>query len=185
MPDDRELRVAERHELNAHPDAALSALAASQHGVVARWQLAAIGVSLAMQRSRIASGHLLPRTRRGPGYAAVRAVLADHRAAGASLTRSELEDRFFHLIDEAGLPRPRTNATVERYEVDAFWAAQRLVVELDGWAFHRTRTAFERDRAKADALKLCGYVVLQFTHRDVTSRPDHVVATIRAAQNWR
>jgi hypothetical protein len=32
---------------------------------------------------------------------------------------------------------------------------------------------------------LRGYAVLRFTHRDVTGRPGHVAAAIRAAQDWR
>ncbi len=124
------------------------------------------------------------RTRNGGGHATLREVIADHAAAGASLTRSELEDRFLRLVDRAGLPRPRTNAVVEGVEVDAFWPP-RLVVELDGWAFHRGRGAFERDRAKSNLLTASGHVVLRFTHRDVVDRPEGVAETIRAAQDWR
>jgi very-short-patch-repair endonuclease len=128
---------------------------------------------------------------RSPRSPQASTVLAAHRRAGVSLTRSALEDRFLALLDRAGLPPPRTNAIVEGYEVDAFWRDQRLVVELDGYAFQHTRTAFQRDREKSNELMLRGWAVLRFTHRDVTSRPDRVAAAVRAAltaerlQDWR
>ena len=44
--------------------------------------------------------------------------------------------------------RPVTGATVLGREVDAFWPAQKLMVEADSWEFHRHRAAFERDRER-------------------------------------
>jgi very-short-patch-repair endonuclease len=120
------------------------------------------------------------RGRRGPGDAVLRAVLGEHRAHGATLIRSYLEERFLALVEARGLPRPRINAHVEGYEVDALWARHRLVVELDGYAFHHTRRAFQGDRSKANALMLQGYVVLRYTYDDVTRRPDRVAAQLRA-----
>ena len=52
------------------------------------------------------------------------------------------------------------NALVEGLEVDALWPEQRLIVELDGYAFHRTRASFESDRARDATLQLAGYRVL-------------------------
>lgn len=58
-----------------------------------------------------------------------------------------------------------------------------LAVEVEGYAFHGTRRAHERDVARFNALQSCPEVrrVLRFTARDVFSRPDHVVGTIRTA----
>lgn len=66
-------------------------------------------------------------------------------------------------------------------EVDALWRAERVAVELDSWSHHRDRTAFERDRRKANALLLAGWTVLRFTHADVTRRPDETAALLGAA----
>ena len=63
-------------------------------------------------------------------------------------TRSELERRFLDLCRAAGLPLPAVNVVVAGLEVDAVWPSERLVAELDGHAFHHTRTAFERDRIR-------------------------------------
>ncbi|HEV2999978.1 MAG TPA: DUF559 domain-containing protein, partial [Solirubrobacteraceae bacterium] len=96
-------------------------------------------------------------------------------------TRSELERRFRRLCRDHGLPKPAVNATVGRFEVDFLWPERRVVAETDGWAFHRTRTAFETDRERDQALTRAGYRVLRFTHRQVTRAPDDVAATLRAA----
>ena len=63
-------------------------------------------------------------------------------------TRSELEDRFLEMVERRGLPRPVAGAMVEGYEVDFLWPADKLIVELDGFAAHGTRSAFERDRRR-------------------------------------
>ena len=95
------------------------------------------------------------------------------------ITRSELERLFLDLVRKAGLPPPTTNARVAGHEVDAYWPAQRLVVELDGFAYHRTRRAFERDRERTEALQLAGLTVQPFTHRRISADPDGVAETVR------
>jgi very-short-patch-repair endonuclease len=125
------------------------------------------------------AARLRARGRRGPGDARLRAALEEHRAHGVSLVRSELEARFLALLDARGLPRPLTNAIVHGHEVDAFWPDRRVIVELDGWAFHHTRRAFQRDRSKANALILRGCAVLRYTHDDVTRRPGQVAGELR------
>lgn len=311
MADDRRSAVAEQHQTCAHPDEAIAELAARQHGVVARRQLVAVGVTAQMLRSRIARRQLVPlhrgvyaaghaklrreghwlaavlaagpdaalshrdaaalhelgaanhqridvttsrrgreerpgltlhrsllpaadvttvgeiavtsvartlvdlagilpaarlnralaeaerrnlldvgaveevaermRTRRGAAHRVLRAALADAARDGLTLTRSELEERFLRLVHAHDLPPPAINAQVDGYEVDAWWRRQRLVVELDGYAYHHARTAFQSDRTKANALLLAGIRVLRFTHRDVVDRGSATAASIAAA----
>jgi predicted transcriptional regulator of viral defense system len=111
------------------------------------------------------------RGRNGRGHAAVRAALAELAATGTTVTRSTLEDRFLALLVAHGLPRPAMNANVDGIEVDAVWSTARLVVELDGWGYHRTRQAFQRDRDRSNGLTAKGWTVLRFTHHDVIHRP--------------
>lgn len=85
------------------------------------------------------------------------------------------------LTREWGLTPPEQNAKVDGIEVDFLWREQRLVVELDGWRYHRTREAFEHDRERDQALARSGHRVLRFTHRQLTERPDEAARTIRAA----
>lgn len=100
---------------------------------------------------------------------------------GPAFTRSEGEREFLRLVDRAGIPRPRTNARVAGFEVDALWPDQRLVVEVDGYAFHRGRRAFERDRHKSATLATSGFRVLRFTWRQITETPERVAAHVATA----
>ena len=74
------------------------------------------------------------------------------------------------MIRAARLPRPHTNVRVGGHEVDFLWPDQRLIVEVDGFAFHATRSAFERDRARDRAHQAAGYVVLRITWRQLVRR---------------
>ncbi len=92
-------------------------------------------------------------------------LLADRLLPPELTVRSPLERRFYELVRDAGLPPPALNVKVEGFEVDACWAEQRLVVELDGHAYHRGVDAFERDRRRDTRLQLAGYRVLRITQR--------------------
>ncbi len=95
-------------------------------------------------------------------------------------TRSELEARFLSICRRHRLPSPEVNVRLGPYTVDFLWRREYLVVEVDGWASHRTRSAFEADRARDAKLKLRGYEVLRFTYRQVGDDPDGVAAAVRA-----
>jgi hypothetical protein len=110
------------------------------------------------------------------GVRPLRAALSRH--APTCEARSELERRFLDLCCRAGLPRPALNAWVAGCEVDAVWAAARVVVELDGYEFHRTRAAFERDRARDAALLLAGYRVLRVTWRRLVDAPEEIAGAL-------
>src|SRR5437588_5273188 len=85
---------------------------------------------------------LYVRRRRRRGLRALKATLAQIHGS-APWTQSELERAFLSLIREAGLPEPRTNVFVEGELVDCFWPSARLVVEVDSYPFHKSRTEFE------------------------------------------
>jgi very-short-patch-repair endonuclease len=61
------------------------------------------------------------------------------------------------------------------------WSEQRVVVEIDGFAFHSSRAAFERDRIRDAELQALGYRVLRITWRRLVSEPEAVVALLAAA----
>ena len=113
----------------------------------------------------------------------LREVLAE--AAEVGISSRELQRRFRRLCHGAGLPMPVEEAEVLGLEVDFLWPEQRLVVETDGAATHLTRKAFERDRARDVDLALAGYLVLRFTHRQVTAAPGDVAAKLRRALSAR
>ena len=64
------------------------------------------------------------------------------------------------------------------WEVDAVWPVHRLVVEVDGYAYHGTWAAFERDRRKDAALVAAGYRVIRITWRQLVHEPHAVVALL-------
>jgi len=119
--------------------------------------------------------------RHGQGHRRLLAALDEHERHGVTLLLSELEERFLDLVLDAGLPRPRLNATVASVRVDALWPAERVTVELDGWAHHKERDAAAWDREKTNRLQLAGYEVLRFMHGDLVHTPQRVAQTIRAA----
>jgi very-short-patch-repair endonuclease len=95
-------------------------------------------------------------------------------------TRSDLERAFLRLLRSHELPLPEVNACLGPYEVDFLWRAECLVVETDGWEFHRSRASFESDRRRDRELQARGFVVLRFAYREVIEEPDTVVASLRA-----
>lgn len=93
-------------------------------------------------------------------------------------TRSEFEAAFQRFCRRFGLPSPRTLVALAGFEVDAVFDAAGLVVELDGWAFHRDRAAFESDRERDAELLAAGYVTVRITwdrlHRDPRREADRL-----------
>lgn len=86
---------------------------------------------------------------------------------------------FVAFCREYRLPPPETNKIVLGLEVDALWPQHRLIVELDGFAFHRHRAAFERDRARDAALVAAEYRVLRLTYRRLQDQPAAVAGQLR------
>ena len=113
---------------------------------------------------------------RAASSASLQAVLSNYRPAP---TRSELEERFLRLCDDHGIPRPETNTLIEGILVDFVWRERNLIVEVDGYAYHRAPSRFERDRENDVTLTIQGWRVMRFTWRKVEQRPRWVAAAIR------
>ena len=96
------------------------------------------------------------------GLKPLRAAVA-HLRGPAPWTQSELERRFLAAIRDRGLPEPRTNVYVEGCLVDCWWPESRLVVELDGYKYHKDRRKFERDRLQDTKLQLAGCMTIRVT----------------------
>jgi hypothetical protein len=108
------------------------------------------------------------------------AALGTHHA-GTTLTKSHLEERFLGLCRDHGLPTPLVNTWPSGREVDFRFPGHALIVEADSWTHHRSRAAFENDRARDAHHTRAGYRTLRFTHRQLTDDPATVAATLAAA----
>jgi len=125
---------------------------------------------------RAALAALLTRRRPSAGVGVLRALLA---ADGVlAMTRSEAESRLLALIREARLPATQTNVVVAGFEVDFLFPAERLIVEVDGYAYHASRGAFHADRRRDAALARAGYRVIRLTWEQITKEPMATVATL-------
>ena len=122
-------------------------------------------------------GELMERSGGRRGLRPLRALLAQFEEPPPNV-RSRLERRFFALCRGAGVPVPAVNVWVGDCEVDMLWDEQRVIVELDGWDTHRTRAAFERDRARDVRLQAMGYTVLRFTWRQLAHEPEVLLAAV-------
>jgi predicted transcriptional regulator of viral defense system len=115
-----------------------------------------------------------PRNTRGA--ARLRAVMS---IAAGGPTRSEFEDGFTTFCARFGLPRPQVNTRVGRYEVDAYFEAERLIVELDGWRYHSSRDAFEADRLRDAEALARGIGTVRITWGRLTATPEAEAARLR------
>ncbi len=120
----------------------------------------------------------LERSSSRPGVMLLRALTNEY-AGGDGPTESELESRVLRLITSAGLPRPRKQKVVRAgrrlRRLDFSFEGTPVVIEADGYAWHASLDAFERDRERRNALTLRGYAVLQWTWRGLTERPGELL----------
>jgi len=111
-----------------------------------------------------------------PGVRPLRRILDKHTFR---LSDDELELLFRPLATAAGLPTPLTKVTVNEFEVDFFWPDLGLVVETDGWRYHRTPATQTRDALRFQTLTAAGLTPLRFSHWQVKYEPDHVLNILR------
>jgi very-short-patch-repair endonuclease len=118
----------------------------------------------------------LARRPNSPGAAALRRVVR----GDVRVSLSRLESRFLALLREQRLPEPETNRPVGAHRVDARWPRYRLTVELDSYRYHRSRHAWEQDRRREREARARGDRHRRFTHDDVLTAPERIVAELRA-----
>lgn len=111
------------------------------------------------------------------GASAARRML--QAASGGA--RSEAERLVVRLLRDAGIDGWCANYPAGTYSIDIAFPVQRVAIEIDGWAFHSDREAFQNDRERQNWLALQGWQVLRFTWLDLTQHPERVLAAIRAA----
>jgi very-short-patch-repair endonuclease len=129
------------------------------------------------QRPRILA--LLDRYAGRRGATRLRRLLQEE--SSIALCRSEAEERFLELIRKAALAGVQANVTVAGHRVDFVWRTERLVVEIDGRAFHSTKRKFEGDRRRDADLVAAGLRVIRVTWRQIMNEPEVLIARLAQA----
>jgi very-short-patch-repair endonuclease len=101
--------------------------------------------------------------------------------AASDGARSEAERLLIRLLRASKISGWRANYPVCGYVVDVAFPQQKVAIEIDGWAFHHDRAAFQHDRTRQNRISLNGWKVLRFTWLDLTEHPQRVIAEIRRA----
>lgn len=134
----------------------------------------------ALQTRRVHPAELaeaLERAGGGRGIAGARAAVD----AAADGTASVAERAVVAALRAGGVTGFRCNHPVGRYAVDIAFPAERVAVEVDGFAFHSDPARFRSDRRRQNVLVLAGWTVVRFTWLDAVERPGHVVGEVWAA----
>jgi hypothetical protein len=127
---------------------------------------------------------VIERFPRHPGAAPLGALVA----TPGGPTRSDFEDAFPAFCECFALPAPLMAATVAGHEVDALFVAQRVIVELDGWEYHSSRDAFERDRDRDADTLAAEFVTVRITWERMIWAPSreadrlHAILAARRAE---
>jgi Transcriptional regulator, AbiEi antitoxin len=114
---------------------------------------------------------------RHPGRGALEAILG---AGGDRPTRSSFEDAFPAFCERYGLPAPQMNTIVCGHEVDALFAEEKVIVELDSWTYHSSPTSFEGDRDRDADMAAEGFLTVRVTRERFERTPQHEAARLMA-----
>jgi very-short-patch-repair endonuclease len=151
-----------------------------------RWLRACVDSAVRLRRSNLRWISQVAK-KLGPGRRGARRLreLVAEYEGDDEVTDSVLESFAMELGLATGR-KPRLHQVVTRgeeflAEVDLAWPEVRLCVELDGWAHHGSREAFERDRERDRALFGAGWSVLRFTWRDVAENRDAAIRQLQEA----
>jgi very-short-patch-repair endonuclease len=94
-------------------------------------------------------------------------------------TRSKYERLFRELLKLANLPDPQVNHPLQRHECDFVFEAFKVVVEIDGWEFHKSK--WKDDSARGARLAAGGYTVIRIPATRLDDEPYAVIAELAAA----
>jgi very-short-patch-repair endonuclease len=151
-----------------------------------------VALAAAVSEAELARACHQAAVRRHTTPAQVEAALARRpNTAGASklrrvlrgdtpVTLSKLERQFLERLRRAGLPLPQTNRPAGTRRVDCRWPNLKLTVELDGYRYHHTRHAWEKDRHREREARARGDEFRRYTYGDVYESPELMMAELHA-----
>lgn len=159
----------------------IDAASSADRALVGRWVDIGIrdhGLTIREVATR-ASQLAVPGRRMPPSLVQALALRSDGHDPG----RSALEGRVLEAVALAGLPEPARQWPFLRADgsdgfIDLAYPDAMVAIELDGWAEHGLRSAFDADRVRGNELVLAGWRLLRFTW---TMTDDEIVAAIAAS----
>ncbi len=117
----------------------------------------------------------VPRLAPRPGKACIRRLVGCD-----ALTDSGLERKFLAIVRSTSLPLPQTQAMVSGYRADFYWPDLGLVVETDGWRYHRTPGEQATDQRRDQAHARGGLTTLRFGEEQIRYESRTVQRTLTA-----
>lgn len=70
------------------------------------------------------------------------------------------------------MPTPATNVPLLGYVVDVLFPAEKVIVEVDSWEFHRFRSNFESDRNRDADMLAAGFLTVRVTDERMNQSPE-------------
>jgi very-short-patch-repair endonuclease len=106
------------------------------------------------------------------------------RGAGQRPAESPLETKTLQLLRRAGLPNPQRQYEMkdgDRFvaRVDFAYPTWRIAIEVDGYAYHSSRSRWESALLRRNALEAAGWKVVHVTPEQIRTNPRQVIETIR------
>jgi very-short-patch-repair endonuclease len=99
--------------------------------------------------------------------------------AAADRADSAAERLLVGLLQEAGIDGWVLGHPLGPYRIDLAFPAQRVAIEVDGWAWHVDPERFRNDRRKGNYITRCGWDLLRFTWHGLHAQPGESIAEIR------
>ncbi|MGH3942383.1 MAG: DUF559 domain-containing protein [Pseudonocardiaceae bacterium] len=105
-------------------------------------------------------------------------------SAAADRAASQAERLLVRLLRAARITGWVLSHPVGDYLIDLAFPAQRVAVEVDGWAWHITPDRFVHDQQRQNTVVNQGWTILRFTWHDLTTRPEEIrTALFSSASN--
>lgn len=119
-----------------------------------------------------------------PGSAAA-ALAAQKRSKSVGWDAFDPQTRLAQALRERlgdGAVREEVSNLIpgRRYRADIVIDAARLVIEFDGFAYHRSKQAFQKDRERQNAFTQAGWRTLRYFHAQVRNDLQFVVDQVEA-----
>lgn len=180
---DGALSITDRTSIRGIPCTSVARTLLDLAGIVPIWELRkAIAEAEVLRVFDLAAVRdVIKRGRGRRGVARLRTLVAE-LDFGKGIPNSVLERRFLSVCERASVPPPEVNQWLRlrdrTIKPDFTWRDARLVIETDGGESHDTKSSFESDRRRDQALAIAGWQVVRFTWHQVFNEPARVGQTL-------